>query len=399
MLLAGLGHVALAADAPAYPDLLQDALTKAPVLVEQRATVNAASADAAQARAWLNPRLDALSENLGAPASGGVSQRQNTYTLTQPLEIGGKRSARIEAGERNLAAAEARARQVRVAFAARLALAYAEVEAAQSRQTVAGEEVARAEDDLKAATALVRAGREADLRQAQARASVAAARAALQAAAADVTQGLQQLSALTGTPDAYTGLGGSVFSLGDADAPDAVLAADNPAVQTARAERDALEADVKVEQRRWIPEIGVSAGLRRYGWTSTSGYVVGVSATLPLLDRNRNGITAAQQRQEAAQARLNAAEREAMASRRSAEAQLVAAGQRLTAAGEGESAAAEAYRLGRIGYEAGRTPLIELLAIRRTLADARLLTIDARLARIRALAALAQADGRLAFGE
>jgi cobalt-zinc-cadmium efflux system outer membrane protein len=55
--------------------------------------------------------------------------------------------------------------------------------------------------------------------------------------------------------------------------------------------------------------------------------------------------------------------------------------------------------MGRIGYESGKTPLMELLVVRRALIEARQLTIDARLARVRALAALAQADGRLAFEE
>ena len=71
----------------------------------------------------------------------------------------------------------------------------------------------------------------------------------------------------------------------------------------------------------------------------------------------------------------------------------------LAAASEGEQAATEAYRMGRIGYESGKTPLMELLVVRRALIEARQLTIDARLARVRALAALAQADGRLAFEE
>lgn len=76
-----------------------------------------------------------------------------------------------------------------------------------------------------------------------------------------------------------------------------------------------------------------------------------------------------------------------------------AANQRLTAASTGEAAANEAYRLGRIGYEAGKTSLMELLVIRRALSEARASTIEASLARVRALSAMAQAQGRLAFGE
>ncbi|MFX5668402.1 TolC family protein, partial [Acinetobacter baumannii] len=90
-------------------------------------------------------------ENLGAPQSGGVSQRQNTYTITQPLEIGGKRSARVEAGQRGLVAAEARERHTRVTYAAELAVAYATAEAMLGRKALAAEDRLRATDDLRAA--------------------------------------------------------------------------------------------------------------------------------------------------------------------------------------------------------------------------------------------------------
>ena len=143
----------------------------------------------------------------------------------------------------------------------------------------------------------------------------------------------------------------------------------------------------------------MSAGVRRYAWSSQSGYVLGVSASIPLFDQNVNGVAAARQRIAAAEARLAAAVLQADATRRSAQAQVGAAEQRLLAATEGEQAASEAYRLGRIGYESGKTSLMELLAIRRALSESKGLTIDAQLARVRALSALAQADGKPAFGD
>ena len=79
--------------------------------------------------------------------------------------------------------------------------------------------------------------------------------------------------------------------------------------------------------------------------------------------------------------------------------QVLASVPRLLAAEQGEAAAIEAYRLGRVGYDAGKTPLVELLAIRRALSEAKSLTIEARLDRVRALATLSTAEGRIAFGE
>ena len=154
-----------------------------------------------------------------------------------------------------------------------------------------------------------------------------------------------------------------------------------------------------MEERRWIPDLSVTAGVRRYARTSQNGYVVGLSASIPLFDRNRDGVAAARQRVQAADARVLAARLETAAARRSAQAQLLAAEGQLEAALEGERASAEGYRLARIGYDAGRTPLVELLFARRAYSEAQRSTIDARLARVRSLAALAQAQGRLAFGE
>lgn len=395
LLLSGASAV-FAADAPPFAVLLNQALTDSPLLQERQADVGAASADVAQAKVWANPRLDALVENVGAPQSGGQSQRQSTYSVTQPLEVLGQRAARVQVFEQQLRATEAKRQQTRVAFAAELAVAHASAEAALARKALAQEDLQRANEDLRAARAQVQAGKEADIRVAQARASVAAAQAFTQVTEAEVTRTLSQLAALAGVSTPYTGVSTSLLG---AQLPRGTPQGEAPAVLAALAERDVQEAQVVLEQKRWLPEIGVSAGVRSYGWSGQRGYVVGVSASIPFMDQNTNGIAAAKQRIVAADARLTAARLQADAVRRVAEAQVTAAEQQLLAATEGERAAAEAYRLGRIGYESGKTSLMELLVIRRALSDAKGSTTDAQLARVRALSALAQADGKLAFGE
>lgn len=395
LLLATPGH---AENAPPFRQLLTHALSSAPVLIEQQANVSAERAVANQARAWPNPRLDALSENLSAPSADGNSQRQTTYTLTQTLEIGGKRRARLDASDRRVLAAEARDQQIRIAFAADLAVSYAAAEAAQARQLLADESVNSANTDLRAAQALVANGKEAQLRLAQARASVAAAQSVARAASADRIQMLETLSAMVGISTGYTGVTTSLLALASPEKENPALEeSESPVLIRARAERDAIGADVGVEQKRWIPDLGLSVGVRDYAWSNSNGYVAGLSVSIPLFDRNRNGIEAARQRVLAADARLAAVALESVAIKRTAKAQLIAARQRLQAASEGELAADEAYRLGRFGYDAGRTSLMELLLIRRALTEAKLSTIEARLAHVKAMAALSQANGQLVF--
>ncbi|MES2316724.1 MAG: TolC family protein [Pseudomonadota bacterium] len=389
-----------AAETPSFAALLRQAQTAAPQLIEQGANVRAAGAEVRQAGAWLNPTLSATTENLGAPTSGGVSQRQDTYAVTQVFEVGGKRAARIEAEQRKFDAAEARGRQVRLAFVGQLALAYGTAEAMQQRKEVADAESARADDDLRAAQALVKAGREAELRVAQARASAAAAHAAVQTAAADATEALGRLSALVGATEPFTHIDHPFLSTVAATPAQAGWTPDRaPALASAAAERDAITAQVRMEQKKVMPDVGVSVGMRRFGWSSEKAVTIGISASIPLFDRNQAGVEAARERAAGAAMRVDAARLEALALHRSAVAQVLASDKRLQAAEQGEAAAADAYRLGRVGYEAGKTALVELLAIRRALSEAKALLIEARLAGVRALATLSMAEGRNVFGE
>jgi cobalt-zinc-cadmium efflux system outer membrane protein len=201
--------------------------------------------------------------------SGGQNQRQDTYVITQTFEIGGKRDARIQAEQLKSAAVGTRARQTRIAYANELAITYATAEAMQQRKEVADAELVRAEDDLRAAQALVKAGREAELRLAQARASVAAAQASVQSASADATEALERLSALVGVTEPFKRIDHPFLASAGVPRQARVWSSDaTPAVASAIAERDALTAQVSVEEKRWLPDIGVSVGIRKFGWSS-----------------------------------------------------------------------------------------------------------------------------------
>lgn len=389
-----------AAETPSFVALLEQAQVNAPLLLEQAANVRAAKADARQASAWMNPTLSATAENLGAPLSGGVSQRQDTYVVTQVFEVGGKRSARIEAEQRKSVAVSTRDHQARITFANELAVAYATAEAMQQRKEVADAELTRAGDDLRAAQSLVKAGREAELHFAQARASFAAAQAAVQSAVANAIESLERLSALVGVSESFTQIDHPFLSHATSLRPLNYWSPDEaPALASAAAERDAIAAQVRVEEKRWIPDIGVSVGVRKFGWTSDKAAIISLTANIPLFDHNQSGISAARERATGASMRVEAARLDALALHRSATAQVLASEKRLQAAEEGEAAASEAYRLGRVGYNAGKTALVELLAIRRALSEAQAQTIESRLDQVRALATLSTAEGRIAFGE
>ncbi|MBJ7412476.1 MAG: TolC family protein [Phenylobacterium sp.] len=394
---AALAASAHAEAAPPFAALLA-AAQKSPNLAVSAAEVDAATARLRQARTWRNPEVSLEAENFGGERPyRGFDAAESTLSVSQTLELGGKRQARTAAAGFAVEQARAEQRQAGVDFAARLALAYGEAEAADARVTQLQEAVSAAEADARVARLLVENGREAQLRGLQAAAEAQAARASLSEAVAAREAAFARLTAVAGTGETYDALSESLLTRSPA-ASSAAADVDTPAVLASLAARNAAASRVDVERRQATPDVTVSAGVRRYGDDDATAFIAGVSAPLPLFDRNRGATDAARAELRAADARLQQARLEAAADLAAARAQSRSATSRVEAAQASEAAAAEAYRLARIGYEAGRLPLLELSAARRALAAARTATIDARLARLRAEAEIARLTGRTPFG-
>jgi cobalt-zinc-cadmium efflux system outer membrane protein len=393
-------EVAVPRTAPAYGALFRQAQATAPRLAESQANIRVAEGQALQAGFRPNPSAGLEFENLGATSNAtGFDALQVTLSVAQPIELGGKRSARVAAGQASIDAATARNRQVVFDYGYELAIAYATAEAAQARVGFLTEAVAAAEEDLRAARALVDAGREADLRAVQAEAASTTARADLESARAEAQTAFATLSGLSGVPDPYTGVVDSLLPLADNLPPppnEPPIA--SPAVAAAEAERQAVERRIAVERTRAIPNVTPSVGVRRLTGIDETVLVAGVSIAIPLFDKNQGNIAAATAELDAANSRLNAARLDALNGWRSAVALARAADARVAASSQAEMASNEAYRLVRVGYEAGRTPLVEVLLARRNVTLAQSATLDARVARVRAEAQLARLSARIPFG-
>lgn len=392
---------AWAEPAPPYSDLLQQVQTRAPRLAEARAEIARASGLARQAGARPNPTVAVEVENFsGSGPFSGSNLAEATGSVEQALELGGKRQARMAAGRAEVEAAKLRAAEAAAQFAFDLANLYAGAEAAERRVQFAIEALTLAKDDARVASALVEAGREADLRRVQAQAGVQAAQANLDEARAARAIAFGALTALAGVATPITSIPHSLLAIGDREvsvsSPDPLA---SPSYQAAQADREAAVRKIRVEQSRARPDLSVSVGVRRFQEDGSTAVVAGLSAPFPLFDRNRGNISAAQAELSAAEARLEAARLDAQAEAGAGVARLGAVDSRLAAAREGERAADEAYRLTRIGYEGGKLALIELTNARRALADARARSLDASLERLSAQAALARLQGRALFGD
>lgn len=391
---------AWAQTAPPFAQLLHDAQST-PRVSALDADVARARALAEQARARPNPTVNVYAENFtGDLIRNARDQQQVTGQIDLPIELGGKRSARIAAGEAGVVAAQARTLDGRLLYATELARAYAGVEIADRRIDLAEDEVEEATADLNAARALVDAGKEARLRQIQAETELNTLEADLETARARKTVALARLSALAGSPVPFTGISESL--LGRLDARPASGPLDpmqTMTVKVAEAEQEAAQRAVTVQQRLAIPNVTAIVGVRQLRVASGPALVAGIGLPLPLFDRNRGNIDAAQAELQGAQARAAAARLDAEANSRAARAMVEAADRKAEAAKRTMATAEEGYRLARIAYQAGKSPLIELLAARHNLGVARGVILDAAVARLDARADLARLAGLTITGE
>lgn len=394
-LAAVLASPAWADPAPSFAELLAR-LDQTPATLEAGALLDAAEARARQARVRPNPTLALDAENaFGSGPFSGYGNAETTLSITQDLELWGRRTARINAARADAGTASLRRDLAVVDAAGRLALVYADAEAAERRATLAEENLSLTLADARAALVLVEEGREPLLRGIQGESEAAAARAGLDEAIAERDAAFARLTAVAMLAEPVTTIDVSLLDL----APATALSPTDqtPTVRVAEAERSAAESRIAVERTRSRPDVSASVGLRRYEAEDATALTFGLSLPLPLFDRNRGNIEAAQADFRAADARLMTARQEAQADRAAAQARLRASVSRVNAADAGVTSAEEAYRLSRIGFEAGRISQLELRATRTALVNARTAAVDARLARVRAEIDLARQDGRAPF--
>ena len=392
---ATLASPAWADPAPTYAQLLAQ-LGQTPATLEAGANLDAAEARVRQARVRPNPVLGLEVENaFGSGPFSGMNNADTTLALSTDLELWGRRSSRIAAARAEAGAVGLQRDLAVIDAAGRLALVYSEAEAAQRRAALAEEALTLTLADARAALTLVEEGREPLLRGIQGEAEAASARAPLDEAVAERDAAYARLTAVAMIPSPVTRIAASL--LDEAPTPVGSAIHDAPTVRVAEAERTAAERRIDVQRVQARPDINASVGVRRLEAEDATALTFGISMPLPLFDRNRGNIEAAQAEFRAADARLLTARQEAQADRAAAVARLAASVSRVTAADAGVTAAEEAYRLSRIGFEAGRISQLELRVTRTALVNARSAAVDARLARVRAEIDLARLDGRAPF--
>jgi cobalt-zinc-cadmium efflux system outer membrane protein len=362
-----LGASTARAESLTLNDALALAAQNNPLLRSARFNADATSGAIMQAAARPNPSLSLLQEGFSG------ADRTSTALINQTIELGGKRSARLDVASYRREAALASLDSRAAALQADVASAFYGLLAAQRQSQVANESAQLAARSAGIAERRARAGKVSPVEATKAR--VAASAADIEAANARrrIATALDTLANATGSETPRERVATGDLDTLPSVAPIAQLLEridSGPDSRAARAEALRANAAISVEKAKRIPDITISAGMKRISTTGApvNQAVFGISIPLPIFDTNKGALLEAVHQSEKADADVDAAR----AKLRLELSQAYAAYE--TAADEAHRlktdvlpAAREALDAMSRGYELGKFGFLDVLDAQRTL--------------------------------
>ncbi len=327
-----------------------------------------------------NPELALEAEDIGGQQNG-AAQRSTTIRLSQVIELGGKRSARITAAAlaRSVARQDYEAKFLELT--ARVANAFTMVLGGQGRTVLAEESVQLASSVVDAVAKRVQAGKVPPIEETKARLTLSSAHIELEQARRDLVGARKQLTLLWGNPaPRFARAQGDLASLVALPSLDTLArrASVNPVALRGQRRVEQHKALLDLEKTRRIPDLTLSAGVRRYSQFGENTALLGMSVPLPLFDRNQGNLREAYRRLDKTvdeQAATNLALQSELA--QTYEALLAATYEIKVLRDEVLPAAKSTFDVSNRGYELGKFGFLEVLDAQRTLFQNRILYLRA----------------------
>jgi len=367
----------VAASMPASSLTLQQALERAfaanPELSAARRESEAVAASIRQAGALPNPNVSMAVEDRRRDT------RTSAFELSQPIELGGKRTARIAAASRAYDTAQAELQAKAADVRAAVITAFFSVLHAQERLRLAEAALSIAQRGTGIAGRRVMAGKVSPVEETRARIAEAGVRIEANQAASDLMLARRKLVSTWGgtMPGAQSGsiqVDGSLDVLPAEQSWEAVYARlqDAPAMQRARSEIQRWQALTEVEKSKRTPDVTVSLGMQRNNELGRDQALFGISIPIPVFDRNEGNLLEALRRTDKAGDELAAIAIRLDGELAQAHAMLHNAREQARALKEDILPGAQsAYDAATRGFEFGKFSFLDVLDAQRTLLQTR----------------------------
>ncbi|MGQ7858331.1 TolC family protein [Pseudomonas sp. 32A] len=303
------------------------------------------------------------------------NSRTTTVKLSQTLELGGKRGARIDVATRAQEAAALTLEQRRNGLRADVIDGYYGALRAQERLDLAQRSLALAERGLVVANGRVTAGKSSPVEATRAQVQLSEIRLEFNRAQMGLTDAYRRLAASTGAASTdFQAVATQAQAAPELPPTAQLLGRLEQTVELRLAELQIVqgEAALGLEKAQRIPDLDVSIGSQYDASVRERVNVVGVSMPIPLFNRNQGNVLAASRRADQARDLRNAAElrlrtetRQALDLWQTANTEVRSFNQQILPAAQ--SAVDSATR----GFEMGKFNFLEVLDAQRTLIAAR----------------------------
>jgi len=280
-------------------DVLSAVLSSSPELAPYSAEIRAREGRTLQAGLLPNPEIGTEVEDFaGSGAQSGFKSAQTTVSLSQLVELGGKRSKRLRVASLDRDLAQWDYEVARLDVFSRATKAFVATVAAQQHLAIADEAVRLSDTAIDALKAQVHVGAVSPVESL--RAGVVRGRAE-----SDRLEAQRELADAKINLAATWGATVPTFSTVEADIDDtreppplAALVeriASNPDLARWASEIAQREAVIQLEKAAAVPDFTAGLGARHYSETNDGALVFGFSAPLPVFNRNQGAIIEAQQ--------------------------------------------------------------------------------------------------------
>lgn len=302
-----------AADTPTaltFADALQRAEQHSPTLQAAQHALAAEHGARDQAGLWPNPELSYDHEGRGNDALTGSDGPSTTIALSQRIELGGKRGARIDIADAGKRRSELALQQTRTELHANLHVRYTELLVAQQRAKLAAEQLALAERTALVVSEKVKAGKVVPLEATKAQISVTSARLEYERATRGVQTAKAAVAALWGgSSSEFADALGDYAQLSNVPELSALQERlrDSPGLRSWQATVDGQQATLAAARAAAFPDVTLSVGQTEFDDLGERSNSIGISIPLPLFDRNQGGKTEALGRLQQLQAQQQAA--------------------------------------------------------------------------------------------
>lgn len=354
---------------------IRQVLTYSPALKAKMEGIGGSRGERQQSGLIPNPEISFEAENiLGNGSANGLSGAEVTLGVAQLVELGGKRSARLNAANRLVDVSSLEYTATGLDLVRDASVSWAEAVSSIEELRLAQDQKELADEVLSSVSSRVAAAAENAIQKSKAEVALASSKIELAKAERNRMASIKALAGLWGDNTTNFSLDTAAFfnvEQPDFTAGDVTLA-NNPDLKIIEASIGLAQANLDIERANAVPDVTFEAGVRDNRDAEEQSFLGGVSIPFPAFNRNQGTILKAGHD-------VTKATHEKAATINALDLLLVKAQNALeisyteiTSLEKDILPSAEkAFSQARKGYKAGKFPYLEVLDAQRTLFEVR----------------------------